>query len=124
MLHLFQGHSVQDLVYTHLGSKHKRYIKHSSTILPVILYGCQTWSLTLREQQRLRVFKNRLLRYMLWTNGVTVDWRKCITRSFKVCIPYQILQGHQLKENEMGRAMAHTEQRINTYGVFEGKPEG
>jgi hypothetical protein len=29
MLHLFKGHSVQDLVYTHLGSKHKRYIKHT-----------------------------------------------------------------------------------------------
>jgi len=93
MLYLFQGHSVQDLVYTHLGSKHKMYIKHSTTILPVILYGCQTWSLALREQQRLRVFKNRVLRQMFWTNGVTADWRKCVMRSFKVCIPYQTLYG-------------------------------
>jgi hypothetical protein len=31
-------------------------------ILPVILYGCETWSLTLREEHRLRVFDNRVLR--------------------------------------------------------------
>jgi hypothetical protein len=31
-------------------------------ILPVVLYGCETWSLTLREEHRLRVFENRMLR--------------------------------------------------------------
>jgi hypothetical protein len=31
-------------------------------ILPVVLYGCETWYLTLREEQRLRVFENRVLR--------------------------------------------------------------
>jgi len=30
--------------------------------LPVVLYGCETWSLTLREERRLRVFENRVLR--------------------------------------------------------------
>jgi hypothetical protein len=33
-----------------------------STILPVVLYGCDTWSLTLREEHRLGVFGNRVLR--------------------------------------------------------------
>ena len=47
----------------------KRYIKHSTTILPVILYASQTWYLTQREEQRLRVFKNSVLRQMFWTNG-------------------------------------------------------
>ena len=61
---------------------------------------------------------------MFWTNGVTVDWRKCVMRSFKVCIPYQILQGHPVKENEMGRANGTYGEEINTYGIFEGKPEG
>ena len=37
--------------------------KHSSPfIFPVVLYGCETWSLTLREERRLRVFENRVLR--------------------------------------------------------------
>jgi hypothetical protein len=34
----------------------------STIILPVVLYGCETWSLTLREEHRLRVFENRVLR--------------------------------------------------------------
>jgi hypothetical protein len=44
----------------------------------VVLYGCETWSLTLREEDRLRVFKNRVLRRIfgpMWTK-VTGKWRK------------------------------------------------
>jgi len=35
---------------------------YGTVILPVVLYGCETWSLTLREKRRLRVFENRMLR--------------------------------------------------------------
>jgi hypothetical protein len=35
---------------------------YKNIILPVVLYGCETWSLTLREEHRLRVFENRVLR--------------------------------------------------------------
>jgi hypothetical protein len=35
---------------------------HKTVILPVVLYGCETWSLTLREEHKLRVFENRVLR--------------------------------------------------------------
>jgi hypothetical protein len=35
---------------------------YSTIILPVVLYGCETWSLTLREEYRLRVFENRVIR--------------------------------------------------------------
>jgi hypothetical protein len=35
---------------------------HRTIILPVVLYGCETWSLILREKRRLRVFENRVLR--------------------------------------------------------------
>jgi hypothetical protein len=35
---------------------------YKTIILPVVLYGCETWSLTLREENRLRVFENRMLR--------------------------------------------------------------
>jgi hypothetical protein len=35
---------------------------HKTIILPVILYGCETWSLTLRDEHRLRVFENKVLR--------------------------------------------------------------
>jgi hypothetical protein len=50
----------------------------SSIILPVILYGCETWSLTLREERRLRVFENRMLRRLFGPkkDEVTGEWRK------------------------------------------------
>jgi hypothetical protein len=35
---------------------------YKTIILPVVLYGCETWSLTLREEHRLSVFENRVLR--------------------------------------------------------------
>ena len=35
---------------------------YKTIILPVVLYGCETWSLTLREESRLRVFENRIMR--------------------------------------------------------------
>jgi hypothetical protein len=45
--------------------------------LPVVIYGCETWSLTLREKYRLSVFENRILRRIFWPrrdeNG---EWRK------------------------------------------------
>jgi hypothetical protein len=47
-------------------------------ILPVVLYGCETWSLTLREEHILRVFENRVLRGIFGSKReeVTEGWRK------------------------------------------------
>jgi hypothetical protein len=47
-------------------------------ILPMVLYGCETWSLTLREEHRLRMFKNRVLRRIFGPKRaeVTGGWRK------------------------------------------------
>jgi hypothetical protein len=39
---------------------------YRTVILPLVLYGCGTWSLTLREERRLRVFENRVLRRIFW----------------------------------------------------------
>jgi hypothetical protein len=46
--------------------------------MPVVLYGCETWSLTLREEHRLRVFENRVLRKIVGPkrDEVTGEWRK------------------------------------------------
>jgi len=47
-------------------------------ILPVVLYGCETWSLTLRKERRLRVFENRVLRRVFGPkrDKVTEEWIK------------------------------------------------
>jgi hypothetical protein len=56
-------------------------IKIYKTIIlffPVVLYGCETWSLTLREERRLKVFENRVLRGIFGAkrDEVTGEWRK------------------------------------------------
>jgi hypothetical protein len=47
-------------------------------IFPVVLYGCETWSPTLREEHRLWVFENRVLRGIFGSkkDEVTGEWRK------------------------------------------------
>ena len=49
---------------------------YRTIILPVVLYGCETWSLTLREERRLRVFENRVLRRVFGPkrDEVTGEW--------------------------------------------------
>jgi hypothetical protein len=51
---------------------------YKTIILPVVLYGCETWSLTLREEHKLRVFENRVLRRIFGQkrDKVTGEWRK------------------------------------------------
>jgi hypothetical protein len=51
---------------------------YKTIILPMDQYGCETWSLTLREEHRLRVFENRMLRRILGPkkDEVTGEWRK------------------------------------------------
>jgi hypothetical protein len=58
----------------------------NTVILPVVLYGCETWSFTLREEHRLRVFENRALRRMFGPkkNEVTGEWTTLHSEEFEV----------------------------------------
>ena len=50
---------------------------YRTIILPVVLYGCETWSLTLREERKLRVYENMVLRIFGLRRGeVTGEWRR------------------------------------------------
>ena len=53
---------MQNLLFSSLLSKKLKIKIFRTIILPVVLYGCEAWSLTLREERRLRVFENRVLR--------------------------------------------------------------
>jgi hypothetical protein len=55
-------HSVQNLLSSRLLSRNLKFRICKTIILPVVLYGCETWALTLREEHGLRVFENRVLR--------------------------------------------------------------
>ena len=56
------NHSVQNHLSSSLLSKNIKIKIYRNTILPVVLYGCETWCLTLREERRQRVSENRVLR--------------------------------------------------------------
>jgi hypothetical protein len=55
-------YSVQNLLSSRLISKNLKIKIYKTLIFPVVLYGCETWSLTLREEHRLKIFENRVLR--------------------------------------------------------------
>jgi hypothetical protein len=59
-------------------SKNFKIRIYRTIILPVVLYGCETWSLTLRKEHRLKVLQNRELRRIFGPkrDEVTGDWRK------------------------------------------------
>ena len=59
-------HSLQNLLSSCLLSKNKKIKVYKIIILPVLLYGCDTWSLTLREERKLRVLEKRVLRRIFW----------------------------------------------------------
>jgi hypothetical protein len=71
-------HLVQSLLSSRLLSKNVKVKIYKTIILPVVLYGCETWSLALREEHRLRVFENRVLRRIFGPkkDEVTGEWRK------------------------------------------------
>jgi hypothetical protein len=70
--------SVQNLLSSRLLSKSVTIRICKNIILPVVMYGCETWSLTLREEHRLRMFENRVLRRIFGpkSDEMTVRWRK------------------------------------------------
>jgi len=70
--------SVQNLLSTTLLSKNLKTKIYRTVILPFVLYGCKTWSLTLREVRRLRVFENMVLRRICGSkrDEVRGEWKK------------------------------------------------
>ena len=71
-------HSVQNLLSSSLLSESLKIKTYRTIIMPVVLCGRETWSLMLREERRLRVFENRVLRRMFGPkrDEVTREWRK------------------------------------------------
>ena len=71
-------HSVKNLLSSRLLSKNLKINLYRIVILPVVLYGCETWSLTLREERKLRVFENMVLRRIFGPrrDEVTEEWRR------------------------------------------------
>ena len=71
--------------------------------MPVFLYGFETWSLTMREKRRLRVFENRMLRRIFEPkrDEGTGEWRKVYDEEFNLYCSQNIVQVIKIEKNEM-----------------------
>jgi hypothetical protein len=120
-------HSVQSLLSSCLLSRNVKVRIYKTIILPVVLYGCETWSLTLREEHRLRVFENRVLRRIFGPkrDEVTGEWTKLHNEELHILFssPNIIRQIKSRRIRWAGHVACMGEER-NVYRALMGKPEG
>jgi hypothetical protein len=111
----------------HLLSRNVEVKTYKTIILPVVLYGCETWSLTLREEHRLTVFENRALSIIfgLKRDEVTGEWRKLHSEELHILYSSPDII-RQIKSRRMRWAghVARMGEEKNVYRVLMGKPEG
>jgi hypothetical protein len=119
--------SVQSLLSSRLLSRSLKVKIHKSVILPVVFYGCETWFLTLREEHRLRVFENRVLRRISGpkTDEVRREWKKLHSGELHHLYPSPDII-RQIKSRRMRWVgnVARIGEGRNMYRVLVGKPEG
>jgi hypothetical protein len=100
---------------------------NKTIILPLVLYGCETWSLTLRDEHRLGVFENRVLRRIFGPrrDEVTGEWDKLHNEELHIlyCFPSIIRQINSRRTRWAGHVVRMGEER-NVYKVLTEKPEG
>jgi hypothetical protein len=99
---------------------------YKTIILPVVLCGCETWSVTLREEHRLRVFENRVLRRIFGPKRDEVgERRKLHNKELHILYSFPNII-RQIKSRRMRWAghVARMGKERNVYRVLVGKPEG
>jgi hypothetical protein len=118
--------SVHNHLSSRLLSKNVKIRIYKTIILPVVLYGCGTWSLILREVHRLRVFENRVLRriFRLQRDNVIGVWRKLHNEKLHNLYSLPSNYNDEVKEDEMGRACSVYGDKRNAYRILVEKPGG
>jgi len=117
---------VQNLLSSSFISKNLKIKIYRTIILPVVLYGCETWLLTLREERRLRVFENRALRiYGPKRDEATGEWRKLYNDELNdlYCSP-NIVRVIKSRRMRWAGHVARMGEERGVYRVLMGKLEG
>ena len=115
-------HSVQNLLSKNLKIKIYRTI-----VLPVVLYGCEAWSLTLREERKLRVFENMVLRRIFGPrrDEVTGQWRRLHNEELNdLYSSPNIVWVIKLRRMRWAGHVARMGEERGVYRVLVGKPKG
>ena len=118
---------MQNLLSSRLLSKNLKIKIYRTIILPVVLYGCETRSLTLREKRRLRVFENRVLRKVFGPkrDEVTGEWRKLHNEELNdlYSVP-NIVRVVKSRRMRWAWHVARMGEDRGVHRVLVGKPEG
>jgi len=120
-------HSVQNLLSSRLLSKNLKIEIYRTIILPVVLYGCETWSLTLRDVRKLKVFENMVLRIIFGPrrDGVTGEWRRLHNEELSdLYSSPNIVRVIKSRRMRWAGHVARMGEERGVYRVFVGKPEG
>jgi hypothetical protein len=120
-------HSVQNLLSSRLLIKNVKVRIYKTIILAVVRYGCETWSLTVREEHKLRVFENRVLRRIFGPkrDGLTGRWRKMHNEELHNLYSSQnIIRFIKSKRTKWAEQVARMGEKRNVYRLLVGKAEG
>jgi hypothetical protein len=118
---------VQDLLSSSLLSKNTNIKIYRTIILPVVLYECETWSLTLKEEHRLRVFENRVLRRIFGhkRDGVTDEWRRLHNEELNdLYSSPNVIRVIKSRRMRWTGHVARMGEGRGAYRILVGRPEG
>ena len=118
---------MQNLLSPSLLTKNLKIKKYRTSVLPVVLYGCETWSLTMRDERRIRVFENMVLRSILGPkrDEVTGEWRELHNEKLKdLNSSPNIVRVIKSRRVRLAGHVARMGERRGVYRVLVGKPEG
>ncbi|KAJ4434842.1 hypothetical protein ANN_23413 [Periplaneta americana] len=120
-------YSVEKLLSSSLLSKNLKVRIYKTVTLPVLLYGCETWTLTLGEEHRLRVFENKVIRKIFGVkrDEVTGEWRKLHnTELHALYSSPDIIRNLKSRRLRWAGHVARMGESRNAYRVLVGRPEG
>jgi hypothetical protein len=122
MLAIFQS----KIPYLPVSYKKVKIKIYKTVILPVVLHGCERWSLTLGEEHRLRVFEKRLLRRIFGPKREEYgSWRKLHNDELNYLYSSEnIVRLIKSRRMSWDGHVAHVGERRGLYTVFVGRPEG